>query len=517
MQKSITSKALSMLMAFVLCIGTFSTAAIGMVITTSLATTTVYASSGTTYTVTFDTDGGSAVPDQTVDAGERLSNRPRPTKANYTFVTWFTDPAKTTIFRGNDTVNSDMTLYASWFETSRLGGRNYVGYIDAYTDYVNLEGGMYAGYAAEETSNVAFYLGNGLTAVSAVSADDIVYSDSNWLIDRIEPEEEYHYVADSEVAIANQYPQIKGAFEIELSDTLAGVNKFTLELYHMVWDENGDLVVEAPYYVYGPTLNYLGMVPVGGSIEVSRVNKYYFATSPLPSNDSNSGGGSSSNSRPGASRPDGSTTSSSQSTGNAASTSSNVTSSGTVSPSAVKSELQSALTSAGTKETAKVTVKNAQSISPSTLKTLAADANQSGKNVVLNADTTDANGNIQARLYVEPEKLMGLSSDLKLGVHTDPAKTARVQNAFEKFFDNNVAVVQCEQQGSFGASLKMAVKVDLSKLDTKSLVFYSHDPKTNTFSQIPNTAYTIDKNGYLVFTTEKANNIIITDKPLQKK
>ena len=68
-----------------------------------------------TYTVTFDTDGGSSVADQVVNAGAKVVKPADPTKADNTFAGWYSNAAKTKTWNFNTgTVDSDMTLYAKW-------------------------------------------------------------------------------------------------------------------------------------------------------------------------------------------------------------------------------------------------------------------------------------------------------------------------------------------------------------------------------------------------------------------
>ncbi len=68
-----------------------------------------------TYTVQFDTDGGSSVADQTVNAGAKVTKPADPTKADNTFAGWYSNAAKTKSWNFvTGTVDSDMTLYAKW-------------------------------------------------------------------------------------------------------------------------------------------------------------------------------------------------------------------------------------------------------------------------------------------------------------------------------------------------------------------------------------------------------------------
>ncbi|MBB3156252.1 putative repeat protein (TIGR02543 family), partial [Paenibacillus endophyticus] len=69
-----------------------------------------------TYTVTFDSQGGSAVADSTgVSAGAKITAPANPTKAGFTFEGWYKEAAGTTEWQfGTDTVTSNVTLYAKW-------------------------------------------------------------------------------------------------------------------------------------------------------------------------------------------------------------------------------------------------------------------------------------------------------------------------------------------------------------------------------------------------------------------
>ena len=64
-----------------------------------------------TYTVTFDSDGGSAVAEQTVKAGEKATKPVAPTKDDFTFVEWQLDGVA---YNFDDPVNADITLKALW-------------------------------------------------------------------------------------------------------------------------------------------------------------------------------------------------------------------------------------------------------------------------------------------------------------------------------------------------------------------------------------------------------------------
>ena len=195
--------------------------------------------------------------------------------------------------------------------------------------------------------------------------------------------------------------------------------------------------------------------------------------------------------------------------------SSNVSAGGSVSQSVLSSELAQALSQA-TGMSATVRTRNAQSISPKTLRKLASDAAAKGKTAILHADTMLGTA-VQGRLYIEPAKLTTALADIQLGVYTEPAKTLAVTKLFQNYFDNPVHTVYMEQQGGFGERLEVAAKVDLTGLNMKTLVFYSYDAKTNTYFKITDPSYRMDASGYLHFYTNLAGSIVIADKPLSIK
>ncbi|MCK5685482.1 InlB B-repeat-containing protein [bacterium] len=68
-----------------------------------------------TFTVTFNSDGGSAIPDQTRNYGSIVAEPTPPTKAGSYFAGWYKDTALTLVWQfGIDTVKADIVLYAKW-------------------------------------------------------------------------------------------------------------------------------------------------------------------------------------------------------------------------------------------------------------------------------------------------------------------------------------------------------------------------------------------------------------------
>ncbi len=95
----------------------------------------------TTYTVTFNSNGGSAVAAQTINEGQKASKPADPTKEGYTFGGWYSDEALTTAFDFNSAINANVTLYAKWTENG--GGQGGGGEEDPekFTITFNANGG----------------------------------------------------------------------------------------------------------------------------------------------------------------------------------------------------------------------------------------------------------------------------------------------------------------------------------------------------------------------------------------
>lgn len=73
-----------------------------------------------TYTVSFDTDGGSSVPSQTVEEGS-YATRPEedPVKDGVVFGNWYADEELENLFEFESTaITQDTTVYASWLDAS---------------------------------------------------------------------------------------------------------------------------------------------------------------------------------------------------------------------------------------------------------------------------------------------------------------------------------------------------------------------------------------------------------------
>lgn len=65
-------------------------------------------------TVSFDTDGGTAIPDQSVRVGAKAEKPADPTKEGYTFGGWYEEDTFTTVFDFDDPISAATTVYAKF-------------------------------------------------------------------------------------------------------------------------------------------------------------------------------------------------------------------------------------------------------------------------------------------------------------------------------------------------------------------------------------------------------------------
>ena len=79
-------------------------------------------------TVTFETNGGSKLPDVTAQYGETLARPDNPVREGYRLVGWYTDiDLKTPWDFDTDTVQGNMTLYAKWELGAPVDGNSGLG------------------------------------------------------------------------------------------------------------------------------------------------------------------------------------------------------------------------------------------------------------------------------------------------------------------------------------------------------------------------------------------------------
>jgi hypothetical protein len=113
---------------------------------------------------------------------------------------------------------------------------------------------------------------------------------------------------------------------------------------------------------------------------------------------------------------------------------------------------------------------------------------------------------IQARVYID-SPVMAMTT----GAEVDASRAS-----FENSFANKLRVIHFDKAGSFEKHIRLAAKLDLSGMDTANLVFYAYDSAGNKYSHMKAPVYSVDKNGYLHFTTAFAGDIIVSEGLLTK-
>ena len=101
------------------------------------------------YTVTFNTNGGSAVASQEVNEGGKATRPSNPTKTadaqyTYTFENWYKDSACTQLFDFNTAITANTTIFAKWTSTPVQ--------VTKYTVTFELNGGIGAGITSQQVN-----------------------------------------------------------------------------------------------------------------------------------------------------------------------------------------------------------------------------------------------------------------------------------------------------------------------------------------------------------------------------
>jgi len=172
----------------------------------------------------------------------------------------------------------------------------------------------------------------------------------------------------------------------------------------------------------------------------------------------------------------------------------------------------------------------------SDIKDLATKAKSDGKNVAQSKGTgevtiqgsawsqlagltfqhdTIANGAVQVRVTINNPS--AIIQDTKVSGYVTGSQVERVENFFDKYFNNSTSVLHFDQTGSWGQEVRIAAKFDLTGMDKDNLVFYAYDKATNQYNRISNPNYKVDDNGYTHFSTSLAGDIIVSNGLLVKK
>lgn len=143
--------------------------------------TTLYAKWNAFYTVTFETNGGSAVAAATVENGNTLTEPQVPTKDGFAFKGWYADEELTKAYDLTATVTGNMTLYAKWNAAFTVAFETNGGSAVAPQPVENgnpaiqpaaptKEGNTFGGWFADESLTTAFDFSLPITANTTVYA-----------------------------------------------------------------------------------------------------------------------------------------------------------------------------------------------------------------------------------------------------------------------------------------------------------------------------------------------------------
>lgn len=167
-------------------------------------------------------------------------------------------------------------------------------------------------------------------------------------------------------------------------------------------------------------------------------------------------------------------------------------------------------------DTAVVSFRNIPSLDAESIRIIAEKAEKEGVQPEIRVDAVRGN-TVKSRWYINPEQAADLTGELNFEVETEESAVASTQATFNKYFSNRLVVVSLGQRGSFGMTMKLAVKPDLSGMDTGKLSFYAYDKLANMYVKIAAPAHYVDGNGYLHFSTSLGGDIVITESPIARR
>ncbi len=335
--------------------------------------------------------------------------------------------------------------------------RNPVVELESGQDYVDLSQGEVA-TTRYTHSNIAIYAGHGISVHTRLFGGRKYYCKANneWSS------------ADERVYL--RYEDIEGIFNLQYANLSVNSSKVSFDL-------------NTSFYVYDGSLNYLGTTRQ----QLPLAEKYYLASRRLPQSAGSGTSNSGAVSKPPVQQP------------------------GAVTPSLLDvsvASAQSATNAALISGTTLVAFKNAGNISLDALKAMTTAAGNRTLTVI--SDSTAANGGVDVRLTFNPA---GRTAGMNLSAFTYSDTAKSVKASFESWFQGRFAAISFGQRTDFSQLVRVSAKVNLTGLNVNALRFISYDRAANTFRYFTPT-YTVDANGYLVFDTVMAGDILITDRAL---
>ncbi|MCD7782596.1 MAG: InlB B-repeat-containing protein, partial [Firmicutes bacterium] len=182
--------------------------------TSDYSSTSGGTTTNTTYTVTFNSNGGSSVSSQTVKSGSTATEPTSPTRSGYTFDGWYTSSSGGSKYSFSTAVTSDLTLYAHWTANT----------VVTYTVTFDSNGGS---SVSSQTVN------SGSTATQPTSPTKTGYTFDGW------------YTSSSGGS--------KYSFSTAVTSNLTLYAHWTINTYTVTFNSNGGSSVTSQTVNYGST------------------------------------------------------------------------------------------------------------------------------------------------------------------------------------------------------------------------------------------------------------------------
>lgn len=132
-----------------------------------------------TYTVTFDSQGGSKVDSQTVSHGGTVTEPTAPTYEGYTFGGWYTEAGCTTEYDFTTAVTESLTLYAKWKDVTCPTGEITVDKSKWNTFFNNITFGLFFKDAQKVTITASDNSGDPVTITYLLSGKELTVDELN--------------------------------------------------------------------------------------------------------------------------------------------------------------------------------------------------------------------------------------------------------------------------------------------------------------------------------------------------
>lgn len=293
--------------------------------------------------------------------------------------------------------------------------------------------------------------------------------------------------------VLTKYPSISDVLRLETVNLRKTGNYVNLEAYQgrYAYGSNGSYLGRTSQLLPYSTIYYLSTRDLGSSIDVG----------------SGSGGTQTGGTQTGGTQTGGTTTT----------TTTTTTVSGTVDAAAARTEANKAITKARNSgsRTAVVSLQNKAAITPDGIRAVNTAASNAGLASQIQASTIEGKA-VVGRITIFPASATQVTGNIQLGAYPGNAQARKTKALFDKTFSNKIAVVSLDQNGSFGTTVSIAARVDLSTFNKNNIYFYSYNRGTNKYYIIQNPQAWIDSNGYIRFNTSLAGDIVISEGPLTK-